>query len=329
MLDNVLIDQPRHSRWRWYIVFWAVCFFPAVSAAGLAFSQLYLPPVRVERMAMSAGDIAASPPIHTPAPLVPLQADTSTPPTNFTAASIVVKDHASGAMLFGKQEYTKRPLASITKLMSALVLLDAHPRFVSTTVVVADAVEDTHMYAGDTYTIDELWHAALIGSSNKAILTLVDASGLTRVDFVRRMNDKAKLIGLTDTLFVEPTGLDDGNRSTASDIALLLQEAMNNSAIRQTLATPEYRLFSRERRAGHHIWNTDWLLLGWIPHTFARVLGGKTGYTPAAGYNVALELEDKAGRKLDVVILGASTHEARFTEARDIAQWVFTHFAWH
>jgi D-alanyl-D-alanine carboxypeptidase len=76
------------------------------------------------------------------------------------------------------------------------------------------------------------------------------------------------------------------------------------------------------------MWNTDWLLLGWIPHSDFEIRGGKTGYIPAAGYNFAMETINKNGHALDVVVLGADTHEARFTEARDAAAWVYGHFAW-
>jgi D-alanyl-D-alanine carboxypeptidase len=102
---------------------------------------------------------------------------------------------------------------------------------------------------------------------------------------------------------------------------------MNSPEIHNAVTSPEYEVYSSERKKKHHVWNTDWLLLGWVPHSF-HVLGGKTGYTPAAGYNVALEVEDDLGHTLDVVVFGAATNEARFTDARDVVDWVYQNFSW-
>ncbi|MEK7083965.1 MAG: hypothetical protein AAB932_01920, partial [Patescibacteria group bacterium] len=71
-----------------------------------------------------------------------------------------------------------------------------------------------------------------------------------------------------------------------------------------------------------------WLLLGWIPHQFPKFIGGKTGYITVSGYNFVVEVEDAAGRRVAAVILGANAHEARFTEARDIAKWAFENYQW-
>jgi D-alanyl-D-alanine endopeptidase (penicillin-binding protein 7) len=273
------------------------------------------------------GDSEELPPITLPPPVpVPVQVTSTTAPTT-TAVSVIVKDVTSGTIIYDKNANENRALASITKLMSSLVLLDSHPDWAATTTVVSDNVDDTHMYAGDTYTMRDLWNMALIASSNKAILSMVDALGQPRAMFVERMNNKARELGMSNTVFVEPTGLDEGNTSNAFDTSILLNTAMNSPEIHNAVTSPEYEVYSSERKKKHHVWNTDWLLLGWVPHSF-HVLGGKTGYTPAAGYNVALEVEDDLGHTLDVVVFGAATNEARFTDARDIVDWVYQNFSW-
>jgi len=246
---------------------------------------------------------------------------------NFSAQSIIVKDQKSGAVLLRKNEYEKRPIASITKLMSALVLLERNLNWTTSTRVVADQVSDTHMYAGDTYTITQLWQAALVGSSNKAVLTLVDASGLPREAFIERMNDKAKELGMIDSNFTDPTGLDDTNISTASDLSILISEALKSERIRNTLNIKEMDLYSKERKRGEHIWNTDWLLLNWIPNQL-NLRGGKTGYIPASGYNFAMQVADDKGHIINAVVLGARDYQARFTECRDIAKWALENYKW-
>lgn len=246
----------------------------------------------------------------------------------FGAKSILVKDRATGAVLYGKNEYEPRPIASLTKLMSALLILERNPDWTATASVVADDVIDTHMYAGDTHTLRELWQSGLVGSSNKAILTLVDATGPSREAFVARMNEKAMELGMANTQFTDPTGLDAGNIATPSDLAMLIAAALATPPIEETLNIKELTLYSKERKKTHHLWNTNWLLLGWIPNNFAIIHGGKTGFITESGYNFGMRVEDKNRRVLDVVVLGADSHEHRFTEAKAIAEWAFANYKW-
>lgn len=247
---------------------------------------------------------------------------------DFSAKSIIVKDKETGMVMYAKNEYNRRSVASITKLMSALVILEKDPNWDAVVEVVPDDVIGTHMYAGEKYTLESLWRSALIGSSNKAVLTLADSVGWPREAFVERMNGKALELGMADTHFVDPTGLEKENVSTASDIAILLEEAMDINEIRQTVLLKEYYLASVDKKNMRHMWNTDWLLLGWVNNHFVDIRGGKTGYIPESGYNFTMQVADAYGHILDVVVLGAKDHEARFTEARDVAEAVFEDYIW-
>jgi len=246
----------------------------------------------------------------------------------FSASSMIVKDEETGTVLFKKNEYDRRPIASVTKLMSALVLLEQNIDWSTTTTVVGDNVIDTHVYAGDTYTLEELWQAGLIASSNKAILTLVDYIHWTEEAFMERMNQKAIELGMADTEFVEPTGLDENNISTASDVSILLAEVLKHEKISEVLKEKELNLFSKERNKKHHMWSTNWVLLGWVSHNFSHFYGGKTGFIPASGYNFTMQVGDEKGHIINIVVLGAKSHEDRFTEARDIGEWVFENYTW-
>ena len=248
--------------------------------------------------------------------------------SKFSAKTMIVKDKKTGAVLFRKNEYEKRPIASITKLMSALVVLEKKPDWLATTTVVGADSLDTHMYAGDVFTLEDLWQASLVGSSNKAILTLSQALGWPPEAFIERMNTKALELGMTDAYFADTTGLSEENVASASDIAILLKEALENKKIQETLLTKEITLYSAERKKSHHIWNTNRLLLGWVPQNFYEIVGGKTGYIVASGYNFAMQVGDSAGHKITVVVLGADTNEARFTEAKEVGEWVFANYTW-
>ena len=299
-----------------------------VSDSGTMLNKAIKPLGNLEKIINQVGgDKLAKPPVVPPPQLPKLKGEMLLA-EKFTAHAMIVKDHKTGAILFGKNEYVKRPLASITKLMSILVILEKSPDWSVTTTVVSDNVEDPYMAPGDTYTLEVLWNSALIGSSNKAILTLADAVGWPREAFVARMNEKARELGMADAIFSEPTGLSDDNQASASDVVILLNEAMKNEKISKTLLIKEYNLYSKERKKQYHMWNTDWMLLGWIPNKLPEFFGGKTGYTLAAGYNFTMRAGDAKNHLIDVVVLGADSHEARFNEAKDIAEWVFANYEW-
>lgn len=246
----------------------------------------------------------------------------------FTSESMIVKDVETGMVLFGKDEYKFHALASITKLMSALVLLDYNLDFSTTSTVVIDNISESHISSGEVFTLGELWKLSLVGSSNKAILTLVDSVD-TRESFVEKMNKKARELGMSDTFFVEPTGLDSGNISTASDIIHLLNEALLKKEIKEVLSQPELEVRSSGINSkSHQLWSTNWLLLGWIPSDFKEFIGGKTGYIPQSGYNFVMQVRGENDKLLSIAVLGAEVHEDRFTEARDIAYWVFENYTW-
>lgn len=251
------------------------------------------------------------------------QADT------IAAAGMLVRDVESDTILYEKAQFGVRAMASITKLMTALTLLDIGLDWGGTgTVVADDGLIDNHMYAGDTYTTDELWLSMLVASSNKAAMTLVDMTAPNREYFVARMNAIAADLGMTDTTFVEPTGLNAGNVSTPKDISILLDRALSEPAIRDGLRTTEYQLYSNERETSHHMWNTNWLLLDWIPNNFYYVIGGKTGYIDASLYNFTTRIVTVDGKILDVVVLGAPSHEERFTIARDAVYTALRSYDW-
>ncbi len=275
------------------------------------------------------GDITVEPPRPLPPPPpVPMLVGELTSSSAFSAKGIFVKDLASNKVLYAKNEYEPRPLASITKLMSTLVLLERPIDWTATSTAVEGDLADNHVYAGESMTLEDFWNAALIASSNRSVVTLVKATGWTEEQFVERMNQKALELGMTGTHFFEPTGLDESNISTASDVALLLDEAVKNEKISRAMLEKEYNLDLIGVKAPRHIWSTNWLLLGWVPQNTFTILGGKTGYIPAAGYNFAMKVKNDAGRELSVIILGADVHEERFTEARDVADSVYKAYQW-
>jgi len=232
------------------------------------------------------------------------------------ASSAVVLDSANGTLLFAKNEKELRPIASITKLMTALVFVETGESLRSRVVVEPsdrEGASRTIFRAGEEVTTHDLLFAALLNSDNVAARCLAKASGLSTEEFVARMNRKARLMGLVDTHFEDPTGLDPRNVSTALDCAALVESATRDPFLRTILMTQEHSFHTGKRL--HTLHSTNRLL-----HSSDTVIVGKTGFILESGYCFA-SCFDSAGRDLAVVVLGARSPSARFREANDLIHW--------
>jgi D-alanyl-D-alanine endopeptidase (penicillin-binding protein 7) len=226
------------------------------------------------------------------------------------ARNAILVDPATGEVLFEKNSSSSVPIASLTKLMTALVFLEQKPdlnREVEVTPAELSGAGHTQLRHGEHVALGDLLHMSLMCSDNVATRVIANNSGLAPDDFVARMNRKAVELGLTGSRFTEFTGLDEHNVSTAADVARMLHAAAHDPLIQQITTTREYE-FRTERRV-HAIRNTDRLLYGnW------DVLGGKTGFINEAGYCFATWIRSQ-GRDFIAVVLGAPTAATRFADA--------------
>jgi D-alanyl-D-alanine endopeptidase (penicillin-binding protein 7) len=232
----------------------------------------------------------------------------------------VVLDTKEGEVLFEKNIEKELPIASLTKLMSALVFQETNPNLNDTvTITIADAryAGRSQLRVGETFTLSDLLHTSLMSSSNRDTKTLARATGFSPLDFVARMNRKAKELGLKNTFFYEPTGLDEKNRSTALDCAKLLFFALQDSVIASISTKTTYEFISRDiKKRKHRIGSTNKLLFSSL-----NVKGGKTGYNGASGWCLGTLVEGEDGNQMVAVILGAPTKHTRFREIRSIVEW--------
>ncbi|MCX6781265.1 MAG: serine hydrolase [Candidatus Magasanikbacteria bacterium] len=283
-------------------------------------------------------DIAARPLQHVipPQPILVVQ---PVPPLNthdvkfekiLTAEGAIAVDHTTDAILYEKNAHVARPLASITKLMSALIISDHIQNWNATTTIAADEVEEGNqaLSAGEVYTVKDLYSAALVGSLNTAVSALVGATGLTRDQFVAAMNQRAKDLGMEQMSFVEPTGLSPADVGTPADVARLLKFALSNPRIKVTSMTDHVSILELKSHKRKNVNATDWLLTEHVAMASAHIEGGKTGYIPEAGYNFAAQIKNDEGHEIRVVVLGTSDVYKRFTETADIAEWIFGNFEW-
>jgi D-alanyl-D-alanine endopeptidase (penicillin-binding protein 7) len=232
--------------------------------------------------------------------------------------SAIVMDPATGEVLYVKNAEAAVPIASLSKLMTAMVFLEQHPDLDSVvTVTREDRYGAGHgqLRVGEHVALGDLLHMSLMCSDNCATRVLARESGLPSEDFMARMNRKALELGMSHTRFVECTGLDEHNVSTASDVARMLRAAATVPLIREITTTREYEFASAHRI--HEIRNTDRLLYG----DRYRIMGGKTGFIQEAGYCFATWIRTE-GRDLIAVVLGAPTAATRFADTMRLLQRV-------
>jgi len=251
--------------------------------------------------------------------------DFNIPEPVLEAKAAALFDVRSGRSLYSKNPNQRLPIASVTKLMSALVILDNLDLNDVFTVPAEDINVDgkgADFYKNEQLRGADLFKIMLIKSSNDAALAFATAAQKAGIDFVAKMNEKAQAIGMANTRFADPAGLNDQDAfSTASDLVKLVRYAARYDLISQALRTKSATVTSIDSKAVHNLVNTN-QLLGQIPD----VIMGKTGYTDNALGTMALEVGINEGRDTIIsVILGAKD---RFTETKKLIQWSKSAYRW-
>lgn len=224
------------------------------------------------------------------------------PPRPVTARSYVVLDADTGTILFARNDRARRPIASLTKIMTALLVIeDGHLDRKIKVPKVATEVEPNRegLKANRWYSERELLYSALMVSANDSATALAYAAGGGSLRaFYRRMNEKARELGLTDTTYHSASGLDDRwNRSSARDQAVLARVALENPIFRRIVGTVRKVVK----------WPPPTYAKEWINHnrmleTYRGAYGVKTGYTSKAGACLIAAAE-RAGHHLIGVVL--------------------------
>ncbi len=224
-----------------------------------------------------------------------------------------VLDAATNTVVASYDGGTPYPIASLTKLITAMVVLDTNPEW-NRTMTYQKSDErpgaKLRLRIGDQLSVRDLWYSMLLGSANNAAIALARSTGLSTAEFVRRMNRKAEDLDLVQTRFTEPTGLDAENVSTAEEYARLANAAMQLPRIAETTKTRKYSFRTKNQGILHTLRNTNTLL-----GANAAVVGGKTGYLDEVGYNLMLKTvygRTDAKKTYIGVVFGSKTSGARF-----------------
>jgi len=236
------------------------------------------------------------------------------------AAAAIIFNPETGKVLWQENAQDKRSIASITKVMTTLVFLEDNPDLSrEVTVDRSDvfAASTTYLKANERITLDNLLHLTLIASDNAAARALARLSHGGTASFIERMNEKALELGLESTSFVDPSGLNPDNVSSAYDLSRLITFAASDERIAPIMRTPEYQV-STSRRT-FNIYSTNRLVRGGE----VEVMGGKTGFISKAGYCLATLLRlPQSNHNIAVVVLGATSNNGRFWETRHLFNWL-------
>lgn len=246
-------------------------------------------------------------------------------PVEAKAALLMEKE--TGQVLFAKEEHQRLEPASVTKIMTLLLTMEAisrgELRYEDTVTVSKNAASmggsQVYLSEGEQITVEELLKAVCVSSGNDASVALAEqVSGVTEL-FVQQMNNRAKELGMVDTCFLNPTGLPaEGHVTSAYDIALMSRELI--------LRHPDLRRFTTiwmdTIRGGEFgLSNTNKLI-----RFYEGATGLKTGSTDAAGYCISATAE-RSGMELIAVVLGGETSQQRFEDAKTLLNYGFSTYA--
>jgi D-alanyl-D-alanine carboxypeptidase len=239
------------------------------------------------------------------------------------ASSTIVWSSEQG-VLIGQDSREMRSIASLSKMVTALVVLAEKPDWSASYVLKNEDQRYgsiTYIYLGETVTVRDLWHASLLASDNTATQALVQAVGLSAEQYRQKVIVLVEQLGIKDINIEEPTGLDPKNQASAQAVAQIVQAALSHSEIRQATLLEKYEIITKAGRS-QLVTNTDGFVRGAaaLPAGW-QIAGGKTGYIDEAGYCFAALWKDQAGQQLVSVVLGAPTKEDRFTITKSLVEY--------
>src|SRR5215204_1971542 len=273
-------------------------------------------------------------PVSSPDRAVAQETKPEAPPgaPKLNAGSWTLIDADTGLYLAGKNPDEQVPIASTAKVMVALVALDEGVNFDEQVTVSEEAASyagSIYSYVGlypyDRVSVRDLLTAALIPSGTDAVYALAEHFGDGSVDqFVGKMNDKAKELGLKNTRFENPAGIDHpDNYSSAADLAKLARAAMEYPEFREIVATPETTISTQDRKIA--IVNTNLLVVPNSGYDYGPATGIKTGTSPKAG-NCVVASAESGDESYIAVILDAAGDLQRFDTARMALEYGFGEF---
>lgn len=251
-----------------------------------------------------------------------------------TIDGYLVADYDTGKILSGKNVDTIRPMASFTKVMTAYQLLldglNLNDTITYDSTIHKSTYHRFRIAEGETYRIKDLLNAMLVSSLNTPARMLVNHDGKQDSEFIQRMNMTAQKFGLTNTIFTDTYGFDDGNKTTLREYLTLFSKITKNTTIKSYLANKSYNyteVIDKDGKPDHHASHSNDLVARTdLPYT---ILASKTGFLYDAGTCLAMLVERKSDNKQFVIItMGNDQFDShiRFNQPEQLANWTMTEF---
>ena len=248
----------------------------------------------------------------------PARADT----LQLESPSVVVLDSDSGEVLFHKDADTVRPIASLTKLFVALVVrkhkldLEGWSEITDEDAKIAEGGAGTRLLRGESFRNLDLLHAMLLVSDNRVPTALARSVKLSPAELLAEMNELAGKLGLEATKFEDVTGI-TGNRSTARELAIAMQEVLKDPVLARIMRTRYARIASKSEAVTIDYKST--VLPLWNKQF--KIRGGKTGTTDSAGHCMVIGATID-GHAVTMALLGGEAANSRFLDFAKLAHWV-------
>jgi serine-type D-Ala-D-Ala carboxypeptidase (penicillin-binding protein 5/6) len=259
-------------------------------------------------------------------------------PTKIFASASVVLDVDSGTILHYDSGRIHMPIASLTKMMTATVIVENVKNLDEQVTIDEESVSadgtkvgcptsvlctSERLHVGEKVTVKDLLTAMLLDSANDAAIALGKYVAGSQQGFADMMNEKAKELNLSDSHFCNPSGLDiDGCYSSAYDLARIAANSMKYNIIWKIMKMQDAEIGSCDGRYVHVLKNTD-MLLGEIPNC----LGGKTGFTYNAGKSLMIAAADPGTNKHRIIAVILNDNN-RWEDMRSLLNWTFASYEW-
>ena len=242
------------------------------------------------------------------------------PGPDLKSNAFYILDESGSKVLAARNERVAMPIASITKLMTALVVLEAHQPMDETILITKDDVSGTpgsrsRLVTGSRLTRGDLLHLALMSSENRAAHALCRTYPGGKLACVRAMNAKARSLGMTAARFVEPTGLSSANVASPRDLAILVRAASANPRIREYSTDPDHTV--QVKGHAQEFRNTNLL----VDKANWHVTVQKTGFINEAGHCLVMEAVIE-GRDVVIVLLNSWGRLTRIGDANRVRAWM-------
>lgn len=239
-----------------------------------------------------------------------------------------VLDVNSDVFIYKDKSQEAQPIASITKLMTALVFLENNPGWEEVYTIGEEDRRDggrVYLYLGEKVKVKDLFNMSLVASANTGTISLVNSTSLSEEEFVKLMNKKARSLGLFNTHFQDPVGLSPENVSNAQEVAILAKKALSKDKIREAVSQSEYSFTTQGGRL-KNVESTDRLLDYSFKDKDFKILGGKTGYIKEAGFCFVGEFNKEGDDPIISVVLNSDTVNNRFKDSYNLVSWIYENY---